>query len=305
VANHYCEFSAVLPNLQEAEEAWLQEQLTKICVFGEREYPEDGMPDDLCHDEADWYGPRFLRDQGDESVDPLGFSYDFRDDDPQPNGNGWGRHLWFYAEEQGYPEHVALLVQEFLARFRPNDSWEFSCAYYCSKPVVGQFGGESYFVTAGGIQRASDLLERFKQQFPTRQHPEKRRQTATLTVDVDYDPAITDPESLASAMDVLMRTALSTPGILEEYGDPVVGQFLAPRDYVAYVITDGGNREPSIDVFHSDTPIALKRVVAYYESAKGFTWDREGITMVGPSPNPPTDLDAWEADNDGEDDEDE
>ena len=36
----------------------------------------------------------------------------------------------------------------------------------------------------------------------------------TLTVDVDYDPAMTDPEALACAMDRLMETALSTPDIL-------------------------------------------------------------------------------------------
>jgi hypothetical protein len=128
---------------------------------------------------------------------------------------------------------------------------------------------------------------------------------ATLTVDVDYNPAITDPESLAAALDTLLQTALSTPGILLEYGDPVVGAFLAPKDHVAYVITAMRNRGPLIDRFHSDAPITLQRLAAYYEGAEGFNWERDGITMVDPGPNPPTDLDAWEADHDGEDDEDE
>lgn len=48
----------------------------------------------------------------------------------------------------------------------------------------------------------------------------------TLTVDIQYDERQTDPEALACAMDRLMETALSTPGILAEYGNPTVDEFL-------------------------------------------------------------------------------
>jgi hypothetical protein len=48
----------------------------------------------------------------------------------------------------------------------------------------------------------------------------------TLTVDIEYDPELTDPEGLASAMDRLLETALSTPGVMAEYGDSQVGEFL-------------------------------------------------------------------------------
>jgi len=47
-----------------------------------------------------------------------------------------------------------------------------------------------------------------------------------LTLEIEYDPALTDPEGLASALDRLLETALSTPGLLSEYGNPVVGEFL-------------------------------------------------------------------------------
>ncbi len=47
----------------------------------------------------------------------------------------------------------------------------------------------------------------------------------TLTLDVTYDDQVTDPEALASAADRLMETVLSTPGIMEEYGDPRFGEF--------------------------------------------------------------------------------
>jgi hypothetical protein len=39
----------------------------------------------------------------------------------------------------------------------------------------------------------------------------------TLTVEIEYDPKMTDPEGLACAMDRLLETALSTPGIFDEY----------------------------------------------------------------------------------------
>jgi hypothetical protein len=48
----------------------------------------------------------------------------------------------------------------------------------------------------------------------------------TLTVEVDYDPHLTDPEGLACALDRLLETTLSTPGIMDEYGNPRIGEFL-------------------------------------------------------------------------------
>ena len=52
---------------------------------------------------------------------------------------------------------------------------------------------------------------------------------STLIIDVEYDPDITDDESLAVALGRLMETALSTPGILDEYGNPRVGEFFVAR----------------------------------------------------------------------------
>ena len=62
----------------------------------------------------------------------------------------------------------------------------------------------------------------------------------TLTLDIDYDPTMTDPEGLACAMDRLMATICSTPGILDEYGNPTIGEFFVeqaadePSRYVLY-----------------------------------------------------------------------
>ena len=48
-----------------------------------------------------------------------------------------------------------------------------------------------------------------------------------LVVSVEYDDAMTDPESLAAALDNVMKTAFTILGadILEEYGDPKFGEF--------------------------------------------------------------------------------
>jgi hypothetical protein len=51
----------------------------------------------------------------------------------------------------------------------------------------------------------------------------------TLTVEVEYNDRVTDPEAIASAADRLMETVLSTPGIMEEYGDPRFGEFFVAR----------------------------------------------------------------------------
>lgn len=50
-------------------------------------------------------------------------------------------------------------------------------------------------------------------------------ESATFEVTVRYNPKKTDPESLATALDRLMETATSIPGVLDDYGDPKVGVF--------------------------------------------------------------------------------
>lgn len=51
-------------------------------------------------------------------------------------------------------------------------------------------------------------------------------QTAFLQIPVEYDPEAADAEGIASAADVLLETALSTPGVLDDYGNPRFGSFL-------------------------------------------------------------------------------
>lgn len=69
----------------------------------------------------------------------------------------------------------------------------------------------------------------------------------TLTLEVEYDDQVTDPEALASAADRLLETVLSTPGIVEEYGDPRFGEF--------FVAADAGNRDLQDYALRIDGPL--------------------------------------------------
>jgi len=60
----------------------------------------------------------------------------------------------------------------------------------------------------------------------------------TLTLDIEYDDEVTDPEALASAADRLLETVISTPGIVEEYGDPRFGEFLVAANTGSHDLRD-------------------------------------------------------------------
>lgn len=48
---------------------------------------------------------------------------------------------------------------------------------------------------------------------------------ATLTMEIEFDETSTDAEAVAKALDSLLDTALSTPGILDDVGGPTIGIF--------------------------------------------------------------------------------
>ncbi len=94
----------------------------------------------------------------------------------------------------------------------------------------------------------------------------------TLIVDVEYDDRVTDPESLASAADRLLETILSTPAIMEEYGDPQFDSFfVAPgansvqlsRPTIVVEIRGGALQE----AYSANPAIGLRLV----------DWDAEGV----------------------------
>ena len=66
-----------------------------------------------------------------------------------------------------------------------------------------------------------------------------KTQKTTLTVEIEYNPRKTDPEGLACAMDRLLETALSTPDIMDEYGNPTVGEFFVAKETAVPSGTEG------------------------------------------------------------------
>ena len=78
MANNYLQFSEAIGHLSIEERDWLQRQLETVCVFGDHEYAEDEMPDDLSTADATWCGCRAFRDLPDvDSDDDAGFQYEF------------------------------------------------------------------------------------------------------------------------------------------------------------------------------------------------------------------------------------
>jgi hypothetical protein len=171
VADNYQQFSEILANLSEHEEAWLKEQLQPIRIFANKEIPNDSVPAELADAEPDWTGIRFLHDKDDYDSQwtALGFEHDFATDSDE---GGWGRHLWLHADDWGNPENAAYLVQKFLKMFRPDQCWSLTYAATCSKPRVGEFGGGAVFVTADEIkyQNSYEFVEQERTAFEAKKN---------------------------------------------------------------------------------------------------------------------------------------
>jgi hypothetical protein len=153
VANNFVQFSEVIPQLRPDEEQWLRHQLEIVSVVDDKEFADGDEPEDDDPDDAEFRGCRAFRDMEDydSSEKDAGFCYEFcTDETAEPEG--WGRHLWIYADECGDLERIAHLVQKFLKQFRPNECWVLTYSETCSRPRVGEFGGGAMFVTAGDIK---------------------------------------------------------------------------------------------------------------------------------------------------------
>ena len=112
-------------------------------------------------------------------------------------------------------------------------------------------------------------------------------------MDIEYDPELTDPEGLASAMDRLLETVLSTPDIMKEYGDPKMGEFFVanlavtePQNYSLRI--DGPllrqQRQALLDVIHlklaDETYEGLDGVMSLLDAITDQAHDRYGIDCL-------------------------
>lgn len=87
--------------------------------------------------------------------------------------------------------------------------------------------------------------------------------TIRFSVDVTFNEAVTDEDGVGNALDTLMETATSTPGILDEYGNPEVGAF-----YVSGTIAPPVN-DPDTNWLNND--IQFPRLLAELMATVEFT----------------------------------
>ena len=139
MADSYLEFSEVLTNLSPEEADWLENQLEIVHLCDGKEVDEKM---------ATWTGCRAYHDMPDYDgeYDDVGFEYEFCEEAHKE------QYLWIHSEEHGQVEHVAHLVQKFLHKFRPDQSWSLTYSVTCSKPRVNEFGGGAVVVTASAIK---------------------------------------------------------------------------------------------------------------------------------------------------------
>jgi hypothetical protein len=93
-------------------------------------------------------------------------------------------------------------------------------------------GDEGYDELLAAFQdkRALDAMNAGQKEGARAPTDQERLATAKLSVEVTFNPNVTDAESLAVAADRLMETILSTPDILDEYGSPHFGPFLVVEE---------------------------------------------------------------------------
>jgi hypothetical protein len=209
----------VLPQLTVDEETWLKSQLEVVSVFGDREYAEGEVPGDLDAAGDEWYGCRAWRDLPDYDTNdgvPIGFEYEFHDG--SESADGWGRHLWLYTEESGSPERVAHLVQKFLRRFRPKESWSLTYATTCSKPRAGEFGGGAVFITADAIawENAYEFVETEREAFRKRQTQDQGTQLAERAEQDGIQPEQLD--ELVHEAAAASAAAINNDGLTSQIG---------------------------------------------------------------------------------------
>lgn len=119
MANNYQQFSALLAVSDPEERRWWEQ------ILASRDDPD---------------GP-LLKIVAADGTGAAGFDAELVDDG-----------VWFFAEECGDVEQVAVVVQEFFRQHRRGGVWGFEWADWCSKLRIGEFGGGAVVVTAGDIR---------------------------------------------------------------------------------------------------------------------------------------------------------
>lgn len=163
MANNYQQFSEVINNITPEEEEWLREACDPESALSKKLYEltdTEACDQDMFPD-VGWS----IRGDHEVAATPssetaavsllLGLPVDPADLSPQPppsRPTPSTKYLWLYSEEGSNLDHVGVLVQAFLAKFRPKACFSLTYAEYCDKLRVGEFGGGAMFVTAEEVK---------------------------------------------------------------------------------------------------------------------------------------------------------
>ncbi len=119
MANNYFQFSEVIENLTQNEQAWIKTVLRSTESDEETAALKDAL--DLSGNLDLDYWPSF----GSELKE-------------REEGNVC---LWLFSEEGCDEDHICWFIQAFIRKFRPNTVFVMSGAMFCSKLRAGEFGG--------------------------------------------------------------------------------------------------------------------------------------------------------------------
>lgn len=72
------------------------------------------------------------------------------------------------------------------------------------------------------------------------------RARVTFLLPVDYDDEVTDPDTLGDTLDRIFETALGTPWVMDECGDPHVGRLELPPQTTACLALEVNCRDASV-----------------------------------------------------------
>jgi hypothetical protein len=128
MADNYMQFSEQIDGMTAQEKAWVYSMPDGIEVSDDPQYK----------DTKEWTAAmnKLLEEHGIETKeiqDTLDMFPHF----------GWecDKHWHLYLEESGFLEHVAVVVQAFIRKFRPEMVFKLTWCEYCNKMRVGEFGG--------------------------------------------------------------------------------------------------------------------------------------------------------------------
>ena len=124
MANNYVQTSIEIPAVTPEEIEWFEK------------FSEDLEDQNLTDDEMD----KWMEVRGNPEVWP---DYDYQVE---------GDTIFITSEECGNLDNICTVIQEFLAKFRPNDAIGAEWAFTCSSMRPGEFGGGAAFITAKSIR---------------------------------------------------------------------------------------------------------------------------------------------------------